>query len=53
MAVTNSTIDPNILAPELLMAPNPLVGFFGLDAGGSTVQKTIWDAFSANRKPER
>lgn len=53
MAVSNPTIDPNILPPELLMTPQPLVGFFGLDVAASVAQKTVWEAFSANRKSER
>lgn len=48
-----STLDQNILPIELMMVPQPLVGFFGLDVLGNPIHKTIWEAFSTNRKVER
>ena len=41
------------LPSELLVAPQPLIGFCGLDAERNAVHKIVWDAFSSNRKAER
>lgn len=48
-----SQVDPSMLPLELQLGPLPLIGFFGLDVTSNPIHKTIWDAFSANRKIER
>lgn len=52
MQVGNQS-DPSTLPLELQHGPLPLIGFFGLDISANPIHKTIWDAFSANRKIER
>ncbi|XP_013106781.1 trafficking protein particle complex subunit 11 [Stomoxys calcitrans] len=47
------SIDSTALPSELLVAPQPLIGLCGLDVNRNAVHKTIWDAFSSNRKAER
>ncbi|XP_061402767.1 trafficking protein particle complex subunit 11-like [Musca vetustissima] len=46
-------VDSTSLPSELLVAPQPLIGLCGLDINRNAVHKTIWDAFSSNRKAER
>ncbi|XP_058981914.1 trafficking protein particle complex subunit 11 [Musca domestica] len=46
-------VDSTSLPSELLVAPQPLIGLCGLDVNRNAVHKTIWDAFSSNRKAER
>ncbi|XP_064547367.1 trafficking protein particle complex subunit 11 [Drosophila montana] len=47
------TIDATTLPSELLVIPQPLIGFCGLDIASQSVHKSIWDAFSGTlqRKP--
>ncbi|KAH8395202.1 hypothetical protein KR222_002354 [Zaprionus bogoriensis] len=48
------TIDATSLPSELLVIPQPLIGFCGLDVARQSVHKSIWDAFSGTlqqRKP--
>ncbi|EDV96352.1 trafficking protein particle complex subunit 11 [Drosophila grimshawi] len=47
------TIDGTTLPSELLVIPQPLIGFCGLDIARQSVHKSIWDAFSGTlqRKP--
>ncbi|XP_060652772.1 trafficking protein particle complex subunit 11 [Drosophila nasuta] len=47
------TIDGTALPSELLVIPQPLIGFCGLDIARQSVHKSIWDAFSGTlqRKP--
>ncbi|XP_023169489.1 trafficking protein particle complex subunit 11 isoform X2 [Drosophila hydei] len=47
------TIDGTTLPSELLVIPQPLIGFCGLDIAHQSVHKSIWDAFSGTlqRKP--
>lgn len=47
------TIDATSLPSELLVIPQPLIGFCGLDITRQSVHKSIWDAFSGTlqRKP--
>ncbi|XP_055843157.1 trafficking protein particle complex subunit 11 [Episyrphus balteatus] len=47
------SIDATALPSELLVAPQPLIGFCGLDVLKNSVHKSIWDAFNSNRKPDR
>uniref|UniRef100_A0A1B0BI35 Trafficking protein particle complex subunit 11 n=1 Tax=Glossina palpalis gambiensis TaxID=67801 RepID=A0A1B0BI35_9MUSC len=47
------SIDATALPSELLVAPQPLIGFCGLDTARNAVHKTIWDGFSSNRKADR
>uniref|UniRef100_A0A1A9X0V6 Trafficking protein particle complex subunit 11 n=1 Tax=Glossina brevipalpis TaxID=37001 RepID=A0A1A9X0V6_9MUSC len=47
------SIDATALPSELLVAPQPLIGFCGLDTARNVVHKTIWDSFSSNRKADR
>ncbi|XP_030385750.1 trafficking protein particle complex subunit 11 [Scaptodrosophila lebanonensis] len=42
------TIDATALPSELLVTPQPLIGFCGLDVSRQSVHKSIWDAFSGN-----
>ncbi|XP_073840968.1 trafficking protein particle complex subunit 11 gry [Musca autumnalis] len=46
-------VDSTSLPSELLVPPQPLIGLCGLDVNRNAVHKTIWDAFSSNRKAER
>lgn len=45
--------DANILPPELMETPQPVIGFTGLDVGKNLIHTSIWDAFNNNRKPDR
>ncbi|XP_037959317.1 trafficking protein particle complex subunit 11-like [Teleopsis dalmanni] len=47
------SFDATALPTELLVAPQPLIGFCGLDVTRNSVHKSIWDAFSTNRKADR
>lgn len=47
------SIETTALPSELLVAPQPLIGLCGLDVNRNTVHKSIWDAFSNNRKADR
>ncbi|XP_014094230.3 trafficking protein particle complex subunit 11 isoform X1 [Bactrocera oleae] len=47
------SVDVTVLPSELLVAPQPLIGFCGLDTTHNVVHKAIWDAFSTNRKADR
>lgn len=39
--------------PEIILKPLALIGLSGLDTVNNAVHKTIWDAFSNNRRPDR
>ncbi|CAK1584977.1 unnamed protein product [Parnassius mnemosyne] len=39
--------------PEIILKPLALIGLSGLDIVNNAVHKTIWDAFSNNRRPDR
>lgn len=41
------------LPSELVVTPQPLIGLCGLDIIKNSVHKSIWDAFSNNRKADR
>ncbi|XP_055376778.1 trafficking protein particle complex subunit 11 isoform X2 [Condylostylus longicornis] len=43
-------MDTTALPSELLVPPQPLIGFCGLDIIKNSVHKSIWDAFNNNRK---
>lgn len=43
-----TTIDASALPSELLMTPQPLVGFCGLDTARVGVHKAVWEAFSGS-----
>lgn len=45
--------DANAFPPELLEAPQPVIGFVGLDCYRNLTHKSIWDAFNTNRKSDR
>ncbi|XP_031630878.1 trafficking protein particle complex subunit 11 [Contarinia nasturtii] len=45
--------DANMLPPELMETPQPVIGFVGLDCSRNLVHKSIWDAFNTNRKLDR
>ncbi|XP_068150036.1 LOW QUALITY PROTEIN: trafficking protein particle complex subunit 11 [Drosophila tropicalis] len=46
------TIDGTALPSELLVTPQPLIGFCGLDTARNSVHKSVWDAFTGSlRKP--
>lgn len=45
--------DTSILPSELLVNPQPLIGFSGLDVVKNTVHRAVWDAFNNNRKNDR
>ncbi|XP_065360151.1 trafficking protein particle complex subunit 11 [Calliphora vicina] len=47
------SIESTALPSELLVAPQPLIGLCGLDVNRNSVHKSIWDAFSNNRKADR
>ncbi|XP_017474122.1 PREDICTED: trafficking protein particle complex subunit 11 [Rhagoletis zephyria] len=47
------SFDSSVLPSELLVAPQPLIGFCGLDTTHNLVHKSIWDAFSTNKKADR
>ncbi|KAM7354828.1 trafficking protein particle complex subunit 11 gry [Cochliomyia hominivorax] len=47
------SIETTALPSELLVAPQPLIGLCGLDVNRNPVHKSIWDAFSNNRKADR
>lgn len=47
------SVDVTVLPSELLVAPQPLIGFCGLDTTHNVVHKAVWDAFSINRKADR
>lgn len=47
------TLDATALPSELLVPPQPLIGFAGLDITKSSIHKTIWDTFNNNKRPER
>ncbi|XP_026845227.1 trafficking protein particle complex subunit 11 [Drosophila persimilis] len=42
------TIDATALPSELLVTPQPLIGFCGLDTARQGVHKAIWDGFSGS-----
>ncbi|SPP76212.1 trafficking protein particle complex subunit 11 isoform X1 [Drosophila guanche] len=42
------TIDATALPSELLVTPQPLIGFCGLDTARQGVHKAIWEAFSGS-----
>ncbi|BFF96716.1 trafficking protein particle complex subunit 11 [Drosophila madeirensis] len=42
------TIDATTLPSELLVTPQPLIGFCGLDTARQGVHKAIWEAFSGS-----
>lgn len=44
--------DANMLPPELLESPQPVIGFVGLN-DRNLIHKSIWDAFNTNRKSDR
>lgn len=46
-------MDASVLPSELIATPQPLIGFCGLDVSTNPVHKTIWEAFSNNRKQDR
>lgn len=39
--------------PEIILKPLALIGLSGLDTVNNAIHKTIWDAFSNNRRPDR
>ncbi|CAG4948060.1 unnamed protein product [Colias eurytheme] len=39
--------------PEIIQKPLALIGLSGLDIVNNAIHKTIWDAFSNNRRPDR
>ncbi|XP_041984490.1 trafficking protein particle complex subunit 11 [Aricia agestis] len=39
--------------PEIIVKPLALIGLSGLDVVNNAIHKTIWDAFSNNRRPDR
>ncbi|XP_022117292.2 trafficking protein particle complex subunit 11 [Pieris rapae] len=39
--------------PEIIQKPLALIGLSGLDTINNAIHKTIWDAFSNNRRPDR
>lgn len=45
--------DANMLSPELLETPQPIIGFVALDCNRNLTHKSIWDAFNTNRKSDR
>lgn len=45
--------DTSILPAELTVIPVPLIGVAGLDISNNPVHKTIWEAFTYNRKNDR
>lgn len=45
--------DNSEFPPEMIVKPLALVGVCGLDAVNNAVHKTIWDALSNNRRPDR
>lgn len=45
--------DNTELPPEIILKPLALIGISGLDTVNNAVHKTIWDAFSNNRRPDR
>lgn len=47
------SMDATALPSELLVAPQPLIGFCGLDIERNPIHKSIWDAFNNNRKADR
>ncbi|XP_054735288.1 trafficking protein particle complex subunit 11 [Anastrepha obliqua] len=47
------SVDGSVLPSELLVAPQPLIGFCGLETTHNLVHKAVWDAFSANRKTDK
>lgn len=49
----NLPSDANMLPPELLETPQPVIGFLGLDCNRNLTHKSIWDAFNTNRKSDR
>ncbi|KAH8301204.1 hypothetical protein KR018_007509 [Drosophila ironensis] len=42
------TMDATALPSELLVTPQPLVGFCGLDTARQAVHKAVWEAFSGS-----
>lgn len=46
-------MDASVLPSELIATPQALIGFCGLDVSTNPVHKTIWEAFSNNRKQDR
>lgn len=39
--------------PEIILKPLALIGLAGLDTVNNAVHKSVWDAFSNNRRPDR
>lgn len=46
-------MDPFDFPPELCSRPLALIGLTGLDTLNNAVHRTIWDAFSSNRRQYR
>jgi hypothetical protein len=41
------------LPPELCCKSQPLIGLTGLDTLNNAIHRTIWDAFTNNRRPDK
>ncbi|XP_045777774.1 trafficking protein particle complex subunit 11 [Maniola jurtina] len=51
--MTAQPSDNTEFPPEITLKPLALVGLAGLDTINNAIHKTIWDAFSNNRRPDR
>lgn len=51
--MTTQPSDETEFPPEIILKPVALVGLSGLDTVNNAIHKTIWDAFSNNRRQDR